>query len=133
MFALRAAQPGTLSPLSLARARAANNPQRARGARQVQGPRRGRRSARHGGEDGGGGCPRQKGESGQWLVGRLRCLRDRAANHNCIMIFVDMEFLLPDVLEVLRWWQARRRLGSQQAARPLKSQEPRSSAAYRSY
>ena len=38
MFALRAARPGALSPLSLARARAANNPQRARGARQVQGP-----------------------------------------------------------------------------------------------
>ena len=78
------------------RAHAQRTTPSARGARgrSRPRPRRGRRSARHGGEDGGGGCPRQKGESGQWLVGRLRCLRDRAANHNCIMIFVDIHFLL---------------------------------------
>ena len=73
MFALRAAQPGTLSPLSLARARASNQPPSARSVARMRSrarPRRGRRSARHGGEDGGGGCPRQKGESGQWLVGK---------------------------------------------------------------
>ena len=90
MFALRAAQPGTLSPLPRARTRSEQPPARA-GRAAGPGPVHAADAGARGTvvRTAAAAALDRRVRAGSGFVGRLRCLRDRAANHNCIMIFVD--------------------------------------------